>query len=440
MKRVGRLGRMITTLILLVGFIGCQKDIIMTDVNKDASLDTTLFSAKTDSVQIIAGINDSTKIADQVSLTKSTIEQANYYVSPYGSDYNPGTITKPFKTWQKAIDVAVSGNLIYLRGGVYKTDITKTDAILIRKNGGYGKLIRLWAYPNEKPVLQCGGKNLSGIRLEGNYWHFKGFEITGLTQTQGKISRALVANNSSGNTFELLNIHHNGGPGLVISNNSKTNLVLNCDFHHNYDPYDNGGNADGMSIANIPKGYTNRIKGCRFWNNSDDGVDLWMNEGTVYIDSCWSWHNGYIPNTETASGNGIGFKFGRTSLTPDTKPQRYVNNCKSFFNRGNGYDQNSANVIMEFRNNVAYKNMKYGFYLYSLPLQHIFVGNVAIDNNSTSGIKYQYVTNTLCSQTNNSWQKSLTSSSIFTSITPTGIDGPRKSDGSLPYISFLNLK
>ena len=383
-------------------------------------------------------LNGCKKDDDKTKSDEIIIETANYYVSPSGDDDNPGTEDKPLKTWQKAIDVAVAGNLIYLRGGTYYTDTTRQDAVSIKKSGLSDQMIRLWAYPNEKPILQCGGRNLTGIRMEGNYWHFKGFEITGVKQTEGKISRGFIAVNSNSNIYEMLNIHHNGGPGFAINNNSDNNLVLNCDFHNNYDPFDDGGNADGMSIAFIPKNVTNKIKGCRFWNNSDDGVDLWKNEGTVYIDSCWAWHNGYIPGTETAAGNGQGIKFGRTDLESDPTPQRIVTNCKSFFNRVNGYDQNSGNIIIEMRNNVAYKNLKYGFFMYKdLPLKHILDGNTAIENYSQTDIKGQSSINAEAVQTNNSWQNNITSASIFESVDATGIDGPRNPDGSLPDKRFL---
>jgi hypothetical protein len=288
----------------------------MSDVNKKASVDTTLLTAKQDSVEIISNINDSTQLASPLATT--AVEKANYYVAPNGSDSNTGTIDKPFKTWQKAMSVAAAGNLC-ISAEVLTQLATKLEAVYVKRSGASGKRIRMWHIPR-KTVLKCGGSNIAGIRLEGSYWHFKGFEITGIKQTQGRISRGFISVNSSNNIYELLNIHHNEGPGLVINNNSNNNLVLNCDFHDNYDPYNNGGNADGMSLAYIPKVYTNKIKGCRLWNNSDDGVDLWKNEGILYIDSCWAWHNGYIPGTETIAGNGQGFKFGRTDLTPDTNP------------------------------------------------------------------------------------------------------------------------
>ncbi len=42
-----------------------------------------------------------------------------YYVSPSGSDTNPGTISQPFLTIQRAQTAAVACDDIYVRGGTY---------------------------------------------------------------------------------------------------------------------------------------------------------------------------------------------------------------------------------------------------------------------------------------------------------------------------------
>ena len=62
------------------------------------------------------------------------LRAAELYVSPSGSDSNPGTISQPFATPQKAFSVMASGDTIYLRGGTYnlsaqlKTAIAGTSA------------------------------------------------------------------------------------------------------------------------------------------------------------------------------------------------------------------------------------------------------------------------------------------------------------------------
>ena len=125
----------------------------------------------------------------------------------------------------------------------------------------------------------------------------------------------------------------------------------------------------GLEICEIPAGLTNKVKGCRFWWNSDDGLDLWKNDGIVEIDNCWSWNNGFVPDTNTPAGNGNGFKLGITTIDYGTKVLRVLRNCVTFNNRSRGFDQNNALCSMELYNNTAYLNGTNG---YVLNYQEIF--------------------------------------------------------------------
>lgn len=360
-----------------------------------------------------------------------------YYVSPKGNDKNPGTFDQPFLTWAKAIEIAKPGDIIYIRGGEYTFNTDKRIAVVIKKSGSESKPICLWAYPNERPILKCSGKNAFGIEMDSsNFWHIKGIEITGIVQLQGYICRGISGRGCSNNIFESIKCYKNAGCGIFLADYSTNNLVKNCDFYDNYDKLNNGGNADGLQIAYIPKGCSNKIYGCRMWNNSDDGLDLWKNEGIIYVENCWAWHNGYVPGTETKSGNGQGFKFGRTDSIKDTKTQRIVRNCLSFFNRVNGYDQNQADVTMEFYNNIAYKNKNFGFFLNDFQNAHVFSQNIAIENANSK----QVFLNEEALQQANSWQGSTLSEANFVSLNSEEVYKERKPDGSLPDISFLKLK
>jgi hypothetical protein len=44
---------------------------------------------------------------------------ATYYVSTTGNDGNPGTMAQPWRTIQHGIDVAVAGDTVFIRGGIY---------------------------------------------------------------------------------------------------------------------------------------------------------------------------------------------------------------------------------------------------------------------------------------------------------------------------------
>ena len=72
----------------------------------------------------------------------------NYYVSPNGSDSNPGTLEKPFKTIKKACEMVTPGGTIYLREGIYNENIT------IKSSGSEHKgYITITNYPGENPIL-----------------------------------------------------------------------------------------------------------------------------------------------------------------------------------------------------------------------------------------------------------------------------------------------
>ena len=69
------------------------------------------------------------------------------FVAQTGVDSNPGTSLLPFKTIQKAANVAVPGNKIYVRAGTYRETVTPTNS------GTSASPIIFAAYPGEAPVV-----------------------------------------------------------------------------------------------------------------------------------------------------------------------------------------------------------------------------------------------------------------------------------------------
>jgi hypothetical protein len=92
-----------------------------------------------------------------------------YFVSPDGSDANPGTMSAPFQSITKARDVVrtVNANLtadvnVYLRGGIY--NVTSTISFGPQDSGTNGHRIIYQAYPGETPILN-GATKVSGWTL-----------------------------------------------------------------------------------------------------------------------------------------------------------------------------------------------------------------------------------------------------------------------------------
>ena len=82
-------------------------------------------------------------------------QAATYYVSPSGSNSNPGTLSAPFATLQKAHDISNAGDTIYMRGGTYILD---NSAVQIGRSGSSGNYITVINYPGETPILdECVG-------------------------------------------------------------------------------------------------------------------------------------------------------------------------------------------------------------------------------------------------------------------------------------------
>ena len=87
---------------------------------------------------------------------------ADYWVAPDGSDTASGNTEKPFRTIQKAADVANPGDTCIVRGGTYR------EAVTIRHSGTEDNPIRFVAAEGESVILD--GTDL----ITGEWAHHKG--------------------------------------------------------------------------------------------------------------------------------------------------------------------------------------------------------------------------------------------------------------------------
>lgn len=376
---------------------------------------------------------------------------ATYYLSPDGSDSSgSGSSSSPWFTLNKAWSVIKPGDTVYLKGGTYRYNSSQS---LMGKSGSSSAPIRIWAVEGEKPVITPSSSydGTRGINIDSDYLHIKGLEITGYKQrTSSALYYGIVAENSNHITFEQIIVHDNGF-GLSIGSDSGDNLVLNSDFYRNADPLSNfglnvpWGGADGITIRSSNQGKTNTIRGCRMWWNSDDGVDLFKNHGTIVIENSWAFWNGFKPGTFEMAGNGDGFKVGITAIDLSSQVKRILRHNLAFENRMIGYDQNDARCITHLYNNTAYNNGSYGTAARSFNFYNGTAATVAKNN-----LDYKYVMtarwNSAAVVSHNSFNKDgsvntafSVSSSDFLSVDSEGVDGPRQSDGSLPKLNFLKL-
>jgi hypothetical protein len=421
------------------------------------------------------------------SLASATI----YYVQDIAynenaSDSNPGTdINHPWATWQKAFNSAMPGDTVYFRGGTWypRTD-DYGNVTIYHPSSGYGtagtrsKPVCFFAYPPDvatgnMPVLDCRHthpttNNHVGLYISTpGYVEFKGLSVTHVRswpRASGEMWCAgIMANDFRHLTLERMTTSYIGGAGFFLMEND-TLYLINCDSHHNCDSLDielPGNDADGFTLLDgNPASDTFNIayiRGCRAWNNSDDGFEI-SNSKQLDISHCWSWNNGYL------EGDPNGFKFNYSHL--QTPWKRKVNHCIAADNERAGFlDVNlhaDMGPFMEFSNNTAFRcgvgfgsgkgqvfdcSLHPASVLYRNNISYAFTGPYPA---AFKACDYGFPTYVI--QDHNTWIQTgetfmtednpaySVSVDDFVSLDTAQLRWPRKEDGSLPDISFLSLQ
>ena len=295
----------------------------------------------------------------------------DYYLAPNGTG-NGMAIDKPFGDPVKAFAALRAGDVLYVRGGTYKLSQT----IKVNQTGTADKRICVFAYPEdtERPVFDFSGQPRStstiastyrGImhNIGANYWHYRGLDICNAADNGMKLEGSYCV-------VELCRFYGNEDTGLQQGfgkdskgNNTRNtefkygryNIIVNCDAYDNYDPWTNGGNADGFAIKLYP-GPGNEFHGCRAWHNSDDGWDLYYTVFPILVDNCWVLKNGFD------KGNANGFKMGGCKQGGTSTGAHIFKNCIAAFHEKKGFDQNHHREGAYLINDLSFDNaINYGY-------------------------------------------------------------------------------
>ncbi len=357
------------------------------------------------------------------------MKATDYYVSLEGSDSNVGTsMSAAFASVAHAISVCTSGDDIYIEEGTYEL----TDRLRIKSdnNGTSSNRSSLQNYDGGEVILDFSGMatddSNQGFLLNGSYWLIKGITI------KGAGDNGMLIDGGSYNVIKECKFTENRDSGFQMKEGAAYNMIINCDSYLNYDPSGNGEDADGFAPKHAI-GAGNYFYGCRAYDNSDDGWDMYQTEESVELVNCWAFANGYDNWDDSSfSGDGNAFKLGGNYYVS----KKYVYRCVAFCNAGKGFDQNHNMGVITLINNTAYNNGNKGFQMYEATTAG--EGHVAKNN-----ICYPENVNFVSGSTleNNSWNLSSVSisSGDFVSLDTAGVRGVRQSDGSLPELDFLHL-
>jgi hypothetical protein len=388
-------------------------------------------------------------------LAKTTSPNSHaYYISPTGDDSNPGTKDAPFKTLMRAQAAASSGDVVYIRGGVYDDfSVPETDNpfedVYHYVNPIYKSGITYEAYPGDsRPVFDFSNvptdQRVAAFYIQTNVTdvNFVGFDVTGVKVGAQKQSEAFRI--AGGANFVDMAAYGNQANGFYFTMDG-TGVVLNSDSHDNIGPTATAaGNTDGFGAHAKNVWFI----GDRSWHNSDDGFDSITSHGRVAYINDWSFGQ---HGNQNGIGDQNGFKVGgyayATSGLPDPIPLHTVIDSLAADNGANDFYANHQPAQSAYWiNNTGYKagygadfNMlervsptspdNIAGYREVLRNNLAFAGTLTLNDDTPPA-----------NETNNSWSADdapgLTPAD-FESLDMQQLTAPRKADGSLPDVNFL---
>jgi len=154
---------------------------------------------------------DATKsAAAQVTIT--AVAGIAFYVSTTGSDSNPGTLSSPWRTIQRAANSVQAGDIVYVRGGVFNESVN----ISVSGSAIAGP-ITFQSYPGETAIVDGTGLVPPTSSTQGlinitnqSYISIQGFEIRNYQTSSASAIPAGIWVSGSGSNIQILNnVVHN---------------------------------------------------------------------------------------------------------------------------------------------------------------------------------------------------------------------------------------
>ncbi|MEU0553714.1 sigma-70 family RNA polymerase sigma factor [Dactylosporangium sp. NPDC006015] len=342
------------------------------------------------------------------------------FVSPTGADTGDGSIDRPLATLSAAVALVRPGQTITLRGGTYRP----ADPVTITTSGTAEQRITLTNYRDEAPVIDASRipADKWAITQRADYWTVQGLEI------KGSRSHAYVCLSCKHDVFRRLSVHDNVESGLTLRDDGTVgNQVLDSDFYRNRNPADQGQTGIGLGVK-FGDGDGNLIRGCRAFDNADDGFDLGDFRSPVTLEYNWAFGNGVNRwGVRDWQSNGNGFTLGGGS-PPAAAAHRLRHNA-AWDNVHHGFTDSGNRAALQLTNNTAFRNGATGFAVTDAPAT--LRSSVSIDNETAVRA------NAAVQSSRNTWDEGTWTRSMFRTTDPVTAQSPRPLDGSLPPTSFL---
>ncbi|WP_426207808.1 right-handed parallel beta-helix repeat-containing protein [Massilia sp. TWP1-3-3] len=275
------------------------------------------------------------------------------YVSPAGSDSNPGTIERPFRSLIRAAKASRAGGKVLVAPGVYEGGF-RTNA-----SGAPGARIlflstRKWG---AKIIPSENSPNKTAWDNRGSHVDIVGFEIDGSAYQRGK---------------KWVHGIYNGGSYVAIRNNHVHHIAQTAACTHaggaaiGVDSYYGGVKGDVISnlvhdigpagcrfVQGIYVSTSGRVQNNVIYRVAEGGIHLWHDANNVIITN----------NTVTQSNTGIIIGGGNYYHSSGPNDHTAVYSNIVYDNKMGISEQGQTGRNNTYRNNLVYQNARYDWRL-----------------------------------------------------------------------------
>ncbi|MBA2715210.1 MAG: right-handed parallel beta-helix repeat-containing protein [Rubrobacteraceae bacterium] len=235
-----------------------------------------------------------------------------------GSDANPGTRERPWKTITKAAQTLTQGQVAYVHGGTYYERITTTNP------GSSSAPIWLMEAPGENAVIKGTGTSGSPfVRITQPYWIVDGFEIN----ANGAFAHAVRFDGINHAVARNIDAHNGKGNAAIEFYKSQDAALLNSRVHEYTWTEADGSPKDSHGVLVYRDSKRILVKGNDSWGHTGDDIQCVDEDGVSSADD---------PTDITIEGNRYGNTHPGGVLRTRTRENAVdIKTCRNVTVRGN---------------------------------------------------------------------------------------------------------
>ncbi|MCC2955304.1 DUF1565 domain-containing protein [Massilia sp. IC2-477] len=282
----------------------------------------------------------------QEDLVIPELVRTHLYVSPSGSDSNPGTRDEPFRTLTRAAQAVTPGTTVHVAPGTYfggvRTNTHGTaEARIVFESTERG---------GARLVPPLDSRQPAAWDNRANYLDIIGFEIDGGQYQSGMKWLSGIYNGGSHNGIHHNHIHHigndvpceaKGGAGIGIDSYYKGNDAEVVGNHvHDIGP------PECRYMHGIYVSTTATVRDNIIYRASGAGIHLWHDASNVTI------------RGNTVVGCGTGIVVGGGDFYHSKGPNDHTHTANNIvYDNGHGIlEQGATGANISYRNNLVFQN------------------------------------------------------------------------------------